>query len=99
MQTLKPIAVQISKSRRLLLITWPDGHKSEYPWDRLRAACPCVTYRGGHENMGLPPDPNIFNLPSAQSYDLTRADLIGNYALQLLWSDAHRYGLDTCEYL
>jgi len=99
MQSLKPTAVQISKSRRLLLITWPDGHKSEYPWDGLRAACPCVTCRGGHENMGLPPDPTVFDLKPAQSYELVGADLVGNYALQLLWADGHRYGLYTWEYL
>jgi len=95
----KPTAIQISKSRRLLTIPWDDGHKSEYAWDGLRLACPCAECRGGHENMGGPPDPTVFDLTPAQSFELTGADLIGNYALQPLWADGHRYGIYTWEYL
>lgn len=95
----RPTAIQISKSRRLLVIPWDDGHTSQYPFDGLREACPCVNCRGGHENMGAPPDPNVFSLTPVKSYELLGADLVGNYALQLLWSDGHKDGLFTWEYL
>ncbi|HLB45595.1 MAG TPA: DUF971 domain-containing protein [Anaerolineales bacterium] len=95
----KPTVIQISKSRRVLIIPWDDGHQSEYPWDGLRLACPCAECKGGHENMGAPPDPTVFDLTPTQSYELIGADLVGNYALQPLWADGHRYGLYTWEYL
>ncbi|MBI5829088.1 MAG: DUF971 domain-containing protein [Chloroflexi bacterium] len=83
----------------MLVIPWDDGHLSEYPFDGLRAACPCVTCRGGHEAMGAPPDPNVFALAPQQTYELAGADLVGNYALQPLWEDGHHYGLYTWDYL
>jgi DUF971 family protein len=95
----RPTAIQISKSRRVLIIAWDDGHPSEYPWDGLRAACPCAECRGGHEHMGAPPDPAVFDLIPAQHYELNGADIVGNYALQPLWADGHRYGIYTWEFL
>jgi len=95
----KPTAIQISKARRVLVIPWDDGETCEYPFDGLRLACPCATCRGGHENMGAPPDPNVFTLKPAQSYELVGADLVGNYGLQMLWEDGHKYGIYTWEYL
>lgn len=95
----RPTAIRIDKSRRVLLIPWDDGHSSEYPFDGLREACPCVICRGGHEAMGAPPDPNVFSLKPKQAYELLGADLVGNYALQLLWSDGHKDGLYTWSYL
>jgi len=96
---IKPTAIQISKSRRVLVLPWEDGHRSEYPFDGLRAACPCAECKGGHANMGGPPDPDVFLLTPAQSYELIGADVVGNYALQLLWQDGHRYGIYTWDYL
>ncbi len=96
---MRPTAIQISKSRRVLITPWDDGHLSEYPFDGLRAACPCVTCRGGHEAMGAPPDPNVFALAPQKTYELAGVDLVGNYALQPLWEDGHRYGLYTWDYL
>ena len=49
--------------------------------------------------MGAPPDPNVFSLTPMEHYELAGADLVGGYALQLLWEDGHRYGLYTWEYL
>lgn len=95
----KPKSIQISKSRRVLVVTWDDGHKSEYGWDGLRLACPCAECKGGHENMGAPPDPNVFNLVPMQTYELIGADVVGNYALQPLWADGHKYGIYTWAFL
>jgi DUF971 family protein len=95
----KPTSIQISKSRRILTATWPDGHKSEYGWDGLRAACPCAECRGGHENMGGPPDPTVFDLIPMQQFQLIGADLVGTYGLQPLWADGHKYGIYTWAYL
>lgn len=95
----KPKTIQISKSRRVVIIPWSDGHVSEYPFDGLRAACPCAECKGGHENMGTPPDPTVFDLKPTQTYELLGADLVVSYAVQFLWQDGHKYGLYGWDYL
>ncbi|MCL4260029.1 MAG: DUF971 domain-containing protein [Anaerolineales bacterium] len=39
----KPTSVNANKTKRELTITWNDGHTSVYPFDLLRAACPCAS--------------------------------------------------------
>src|SRR5436853_7915056 len=97
----RPTAIKLDRSRRVLIIPWDDGHTSEYPLAGLREACPCVECRGGHENMGQPPDPNVFSIPltAAKSYTITRLLPVGNYALQPEWEDGHHTGLYTWSYL
>jgi DUF971 family protein len=101
---MRPIAITLDRKRRVLIIPWDDGHTSEYPLDGLREACPCVECRGGHENMGGPPDPSVFdplNIPlvRAKSYTVTRLMPVGNYALQPEWDDGHHTGIYTWPYL
>ena len=97
----RPTAITLDRKRKLLIIPWDDGHRSEYPLAGLREACPCVECRGGHENMGKPPDPDVFNLTltPAKSYEVTRLMPVVNYALQPEWSDGHHAGLFTWAYL
>ena len=98
----RPIAITLDRTRRLLIISWEKAHQSESPLAGLREACPCVECRGGHENMGAPPDPDVFNLiPLAptKSYAVTKIIPVGNYALQPEWSDGHHTGIYTWAYL
>ena len=95
----RPKAIRLDKTRRVLEIPWDDGMSSEYGWDGLRAACPCASCRGGHENMGSVPDKSDFSLTPVQSFALERVEIAGNYALQLLWSDGHKSGIYSWEYL
>ena len=58
--------------------------------------------RGGHENMGRAPDPNVFDtipLAPSKSYELVRIVPVGHYAIQPEWSDGHHTGLYTWAYL
>lgn len=99
--TLRPRKISASRSKGLLLIDWEDGHHSEYPLAGLRAACPCAECRGGHEQMGKRGSPEMLEIPLATtgSTELDRMEGVGNYALQLVWKDGHRYGIYTWEYL
>ena len=97
--TLCPNAIRLDKKRRVLEIPWNDGQSSEYAWNGLRAACPCAGCRGGHENMGVAPDASVFSLTPVQSFTLDRVEIAGNYALQLHWSDGHKSGIYSWEYL
>ena len=99
--TVRPKKVSASRSRRLLLIDWEDGHHSEYPLAGLRAACPCAECRGGHEGMGKVGSPDMLKIPLAPAAktELENMEGVGNYALQLIWKDGHTHGIYTWEYL
>ena len=77
-----------------LRILWEDGHQSVYSFRLLRQHCPCALCRD--ERTGkrlLDPDSVPMDLKA------TRAELVGNYALTLLFSDGHSTGIYSFEYL
>jgi DUF971 family protein len=98
----RPTSITLDRTRQVLIIPWDDGHPSEYPLSGLREACPCVECRGGHENMGKPPDPNVMlliPLAPTKSYMIAKLLPVGNYALQPEWDDGHHSGIYTWAYL
>lgn len=99
----RPTAITLDRQRSLLVVPWDDGHRSEYPLSLLREGCPCVECRGGHDQMGRPPDVDqlLLTIPLAKvkSYVVTRLAPVGNYGLQPEWSDGHNTGLYTWAYL
>jgi DUF971 family protein len=97
----KPTKIQVSRSQRLLIIEWDDGHRSEYPLRGLRAACPCAECKGGHANMGAPGNPGMLELPveSASASEVDQIQVVGNYALQIVWKDGHSFGIYPWGYL
>jgi DUF971 family protein len=90
---LRPINITLDKTQRQLCIHWNDGHQSTFPFDQLRAACPCAECRA------YKADDNPLRQASFVSTGLESAQLVGNYALQLLWDDGHRFGIYTWDYL
>lgn len=97
----RPKNIQVKKGVGVLVIEWQDGLRCEYPLAGLRAACPCASCQGGHENMGGPGSPEMLEIPllDARATDLADAELVGNYALQLTWMDGHKYGIYRWQYL
>lgn len=95
----RPTNITHNRQQRQLVITWSDGHESVYDLDVLREICPCVTCRGGHDKMGAEHDPDVLTLTPSQSYELRDMELVGNYALQLHWSDGHNTGIYAWEFL
>ncbi len=97
----KPKKIQVSKSAETLNIEWEDDFKSVYPLSGLRAACPCAECRGGHKNMSTSGSPEMLEIPLevGKSSELERVDLVGNYAIQLVWKDGHSYGIYSWEFL
>ena len=51
----KPTGITANKKTREFTITWNDNHTSVYPFELLRAACPCASCRGGTRICGLNP--------------------------------------------
>lgn len=97
----RPTSVNASKSKREFTITWDDGHVSTYPFGLLRAACPCASCRGGHENMKSEPDEAVFNKIMEESASTRLSNIVatGSYALTIVWEDGHDYGIFNWHYL
>ncbi len=98
-QKSRPANITLNKQRHELNIQWDDNHSSAYPLNALREACPCALCREGHEFMGPQYDPDLIALQPARSYEVKDMQLVGNYALQLTWSDLHSSGIYTWDYL
>ncbi|MEM7802315.1 MAG: DUF971 domain-containing protein [Chloroflexota bacterium] len=95
----KPTGVKADKTKRIISITWADGHVSDLPFDGLRKVCPCVMCKGGHANMGRPVDPCSVRDAAQTNLMLLNIQPLGSYALQLSWSDGHDTGIFTWEFL
>ena len=96
-----PTSIKVEEKDREMIITWKDGHISAYDFSLLRNACPCAECRGGHENMGPEPDPDVFEMPSEISPRTSIADIesVGSYALTPYWEDGHQFGIYNWDYL
>lgn len=88
----RPTNVVVDKSQKRVRISWNDDQESTYSFEQLRVACPCAeckSYRA--DDNPLRQALTVSGLESAQ--------LVGNYAIQFLWDDGHRFGIFTWEYL
>jgi DUF971 family protein len=96
-----PTNITASRKERTVILTWKDGHTSVYPFGLLRAACPCASCRGGHENMRPEPDPEVFDevLPDSPETRLVKIEAVGSYAMVIEWEDGHHYGIYNWHFL
>lgn len=82
---------------RELAIAWGDGHESYFPFDDLRAGCPCSLCRGHREAK---PDPlRIVKAPARGQVEIRSLVPVGAYAVQIVWSDGHDTGIYSFESL
>jgi DUF971 family protein len=98
---IKPVSITANRTIGQLIIGWNDGHTSSYPFSLMRAACPCASCRGGHENMSPEPDPAVFNkqLSDSPATHLKSISAVGSYGLTIEWEDGHHYGIYNWHYL
>ena len=80
-----PLDVQVHNETQLVDVKWADGHTSSYSISRLRGYCPCAACRG-HTGGGLP---FLDNHVSA----ILDVLLVGRYAVNFKFADAHSTGL------
>jgi DUF971 family protein len=97
----RPTHISVSKSKGVLVIDWDDNRRCEYPFATLRAACPCAECRGGHSELSGTNSSDDISIPlqSAQASKLERIEVVGNYALQMVWADGHSFGIYPWDYL
>ena len=105
--TATPTRLHLKRTERLE-IDWSDGRKCIYTIEYLRSMCPCAQCRTVREGA----DPHRLEVTSQKKSLLTilpgnyakplaalSAELVGNYALRIDWSDAHGSGIYSFQYL
>ena len=81
-------------SSKALKIVWDDDKECIYNSRKLRFACQCALCR--HEMIGN----KLIQLESIpEDINLTNIAVVGNYALQFIWSDGHSTGIYSYDYL
>lgn len=92
------------KKDRALTVQWSDGRVSIYPIAYLRRMSPSADARALREEMAtnpltvLPSSAGAGGSPS-QPLTATGADLVGHYAVRIVFSDGHDTGIYSWEYL
>ncbi|MDC0663079.1 DUF971 domain-containing protein [Marinobacter sp. SS21] len=92
MTTERPSNIRIRKRSRLLHLDYADGSSAELPFELLRVYSPSAEVRGHGMGAGV-------LQTGKQDVEITGAEMIGNYALKLSFSDGHDSGLFTWAYL
>jgi DUF971 family protein len=96
-----PSRLDLQKDRQLI-IEWQDGGRSVYPVAYLREMCPCAQCkidRKERESKKARLSLRILSGDSAAPIAATGAELVGNYAIRLDWSDNHGSGIYSFDYL
>jgi DUF971 family protein len=84
-------------------ITWADGHESHYDFTYLREECPCATCndeRGKKQAFGAAASAPSAVLPMFKPKPRAKsATVMGNYAVQISFSDGHSTGIYSYDHL
>jgi DUF971 family protein len=92
--SLSPQNLRAIRADRVLEISWPDSSTVQIPFRYLRGRCPCAGCVNEFTNERMV---DVQDIP--EGIDLEKAQLTGNYALKITWSDRHDTGLYTWEHL
>ncbi len=96
-----PSRLDLKKDEKLE-IDWKDGTRSTYTISYLRSLCPCAlckTVREGEAAQKKKPLLRVLPGNWSEPIKATSAELVGNYALRIDWSDGHGSGIYSFHYL
>ena len=95
-----PTRLDLKRDEKLT-IDWADGSQCVYPLVLLRSMCPCAACKQQREEQAQRPKTRLNILPGNYTGPVTvlHAELVGNYALRIDWSDDHGSGIYSFEYL
>ena len=95
-----PLRLDLKKDKQLD-IEWQDGTRCTYSLTLLRTMCPCAACKDQRaaEKLRKPTSLNILPGNFTSTITVVDAQLVGNYALRIDWSDGHATGIYSFEYL
>lgn len=94
-----PLRLDLKRDKQLE-IEWQDGHVCVYTIGYLRSMCPCAQCNIVRDGEGKKKS-SLKILPGNYAAPVTAvsAELVGNYALRIDWSDKHASGIYSFQYL
>jgi DUF971 family protein len=103
----KPASIKVHVSTGAGVdVAWADGHRSHYDFAYLRDLCPCALCddeRRKKEDLALHASGTPTSSPSLPMFKprpaARAAKPVGNYALQIDFSDGHATGIYSYDYL
>jgi len=93
-----PTRLDLKKDRGLT-IEWPDGTTSYYSIAYLRRMSPSAEMRELRKEMDRNPLTVLPRVPSSGPLTALDAELVGNYAIRIRFSDGHSTGIYSWDYL
>lgn len=94
---MRPKQIKIVDNDKLSL-TWNDDTSTTFSLKYLRDECPCAGCKGETILFKTyrPPKPTIL---SPEMYKIKSIDVVGDYAIQIVWKDGHNTGIYSWQYL
>lgn len=87
-----PKELRVSRDRSLLTVLFPDAEPAELSAEMLRVLSPSA------EVQGHSPEQRV-TVPGKRYVTISRVEPVGNYAVRIVFSDAHQSGIFTWVYL
>jgi DUF971 family protein len=89
-----PLEIQ-RNDQGVMRVLWNDAHECRYPYDLLRKMCPCATCRELRAQQHQAPANPFQVVTTVTTPDVhpVRLSAVGNYALNIEWSDGHHTGI------
>ncbi|MGP1310235.1 MAG: gamma-butyrobetaine hydroxylase-like domain-containing protein [Phycisphaerales bacterium] len=93
-----PISIDLKKDEGLT-IEWADGVRSFYPVAHLRRMSPSAEAREQRKEISRNPLTVLKSSGESGPLRALSAELVGNYALRIVFSDGHKTGIYSWRYL
>ncbi|MEQ9095440.1 MAG: DUF971 domain-containing protein [Phycisphaerales bacterium] len=93
-----PTSLELDREKGLL-VRWQDGAESFYPLAYLRRMSPSADMRQLRDEMQSNPLVVVPDSGSSSELRAVDAQLVGRYAIRVTFSDGHRTGIFSWDYL
>ena len=94
-----PKALNLKRDEKLEIV-WETGKVTTFPLAYLRTMCPCAACKEVRaEKSSKKTSLTILPGNFAEPVKVEHAELVGNYALRIDWSDQHSSGIYSFDYL
>jgi DUF971 family protein len=91
-----PTKLQLKRDEKLT-IHWSDGQSSEMTIKQLRRACPCASCKELKQQQAK--TRLVVMKHTEGPVAVAEAKLVGNYAINITWTDGHASGIYSFDYL